>query len=176
MKPWMKGIAVVLIQLFLVLSLGGKMLYDRSVRPRVWVRTAPYDPSLPIRGRYVRLQIVVSPKGLSKRVMTNRWTRSKAVRLVVENKTLIAEADPIKKRYNHSDLHVRKIVTRNKEELFALDKRVAFFIPEHVKDPSRLKEGEQLWVEVTVPKNGPPRPVRLGIKKGDGPIQPLTLN
>jgi hypothetical protein len=52
---------------------------------------------------------------------------------------------------------------------------VAFFIPEHIPDPSRRTQGEELWVEVTIPKTGPPRPIRLGVKKGDGPIVPLEL-
>jgi hypothetical protein len=40
---------------------------------------------------------------------------------------------------------------------------------------SRRQEGEELWVEVTIPKKGPPRPIRLGVKKGDGAIIPLAL-
>jgi hypothetical protein len=52
---------------------------------------------------------------------------------------------------------------------------VAFFITEHIPDPSRRQEGEELWVEVTIPKKGPPRPIRLGVKKGDGPIVPLAI-
>jgi hypothetical protein len=52
---------------------------------------------------------------------------------------------------------------------------VAFFIPEHVSDPSRRPPGEELWVEVSVPAKGPPRPIRLGVKK-DGVLTPLELN
>ena len=42
---------------------------------------------------------------------------------------------------------------------------VAFFIPEHVPDPSRRPAGEELWAEVTIPRSGPPRPIRLGVMK-----------
>lgn len=51
---------------------------------------------------------------------------------------------------------------------------LAFFIPEKVPDPSRQPAGEALWVEVTVPPRGPPRPIRLGVmKKGSlTPLQP----
>jgi hypothetical protein len=52
---------------------------------------------------------------------------------------------------------------------------VAFFITEHITDPSRRQEGEELWVEVTIPKKGPPRPIRLGVKKSEGPIIPLAI-
>ena len=51
---------------------------------------------------------------------------------------------------------------------------VVFFIPEKVPDPSIRPSGEQLWVEVTVPKEGPPRPIRLGVRK-DGELTPLPL-
>jgi hypothetical protein len=38
---------------------------------------------------------------------------------------------------------------------------VAFFLPEHAADPSRLSPGKELWVEVSVPRKGPPRPIQL---------------
>jgi len=37
-----------------------------------------------------------------------------------------------------------------------------------------LKAGEEMWVEVTVPAKGPPRPLRVGIKK-DGVITPMVF-
>ena len=45
-------------QCLLALSLSGKLLYDRSTCPRVWVKTAQWDPNLPIRGRYLALRLV----------------------------------------------------------------------------------------------------------------------
>ena len=51
---------------------------------------------------------------------------------------------------------------------------IAFFLPEHVADPSRLKPGEVLWVEVSVPKKGMPRPIRLAVKR-NGQLTPLEL-
>jgi len=32
-----------------------------------------------------------------------------------------------------------------------------------------------LWVEATIPKKGAPRPIRLGVSKNNGPIEPLNL-
>ena len=52
---------------------------------------------------------------------------------------------------------------------------LAFFIPEHVPDPSIRAPGEELWVELTLPKAGPPRPIRLGVRK-DGVLTPLDLD
>jgi hypothetical protein len=51
---------------------------------------------------------------------------------------------------------------------------VAFFISERVSDPSRRPRGEELWVEVSVPRHGVPRPIRLAVKK-DGVLTPLEL-
>ncbi|QOY90832.1 GDYXXLXY domain-containing protein [Paludibaculum fermentans] len=49
------------LQCGIVLSMGGKLLYDRATCPRVWVKTAPYDPSLPLRGRYLALRLTSQP-------------------------------------------------------------------------------------------------------------------
>jgi hypothetical protein len=53
-----------------------------------------------------------------------------------------------------------------------LDDPVAFFIPEHIPDPSIRPDGEELWAEVTLPRRGPPRPIRLGVRR-DGSLIPL---
>ena len=59
MKNWQKGIIVALAHVLIVLTLGGKLLYDRAHRPRVWVRTIQVDPDLPIRGRYLTLSLEI---------------------------------------------------------------------------------------------------------------------
>ena len=119
MKALHKGLLLAVLHVALVLSLGGKLLVDRATLTRVWARTLPYDPNLPIRGRYL------------------------ALRVVLDGKTL--------------------------------DEPIAFFIPEHIADPSRRAPGEELWAEVTVPRKGPPRPIRLGVRK-DGVVTPLDLD
>jgi hypothetical protein len=55
-----------------------------------------------------------------------------------------------------------------------LSEPVDYFLPEHAIDPSRRQPGEELWVEVTVPPKGPPRPIRLAVKKG-GTFTPLEI-
>jgi len=54
MKPFINGLVIAVVHVGLVASLGAKLLYDRATRSRVWALAAPYDPSLPIRERYVR--------------------------------------------------------------------------------------------------------------------------
>ena len=53
-----KGLILAVFQCLLALSLSGKLLYDRATCPRVWVKTAQWDPNLPIRGRYLALRLV----------------------------------------------------------------------------------------------------------------------
>src|ERR1700704_1985151 len=60
MKPMTRAIAVALIQILIVCSLGAKLLYDRRTRPRAWFKTEKFDPDLPIRGRYLSLQVELS--------------------------------------------------------------------------------------------------------------------
>ena len=172
MKSWGKGLVIAVVQVGLVAVLGAKLLYDRTTRPRVWALAAPYDPSLPIRGRYVSLQLVVEPREIRETQPSPGWQPQQSVTLRVEAGRLVAEAKAPEHGFDPSDLHVR-FIHRQEQKLVVLDQPVAFFIAEHMPDPSRRPAGEDLWVEVTVPKKGPPRPIRLGVKKGDGPIVPL---
>ena len=41
----------------IVSSVALKYLYQRATCPRVWTRTAAYDPELVMRGRYLSLQL-----------------------------------------------------------------------------------------------------------------------
>lgn len=58
------------------------------------------------------------------------------------------------------------------EGRWVLSTPVAFFLPEHVDDPTRLPADTQLWAEVTVPRDGAPRPIRLALRR-DGELEPL---
>jgi hypothetical protein len=171
MKPLQKGLAVAVIHILIVLSLGGKLLYDRATRPCIWVRTGSVDPDLPIRGRYLTLSLEVhspdfKPSDLSKAQQTYD---SGYVKLAVENGQLVAHKtdqptemtiDTWNQQHNRGD------------GLFLLSSPVVFFIPEHAEVP-RLVAGRELWAEVTVPKKGPPRPIQLAMKRGNEWI-PLT--
>ncbi len=166
MSPLHKGLALGVIHLALVGSLAGKMLIDRATRPRVWVRTAPVDPNLPIRGRYVSLRLEVATRGIAPKFVTLR------VALRLENGQLVAVPVQSESPWNEGFWARLRIV--DGVEFADIMEPVAFFIPEHAADPSRRQPGEQLWVEVTLPKKGLPRPIRLGVKKG-GILSPLDL-
>lgn len=149
-----KGLILAAIHVALALGTAGKYLYDRSTLPRVWTRAAPFDPDMPIRGRYVSLQVEVEPVNIAE-------SHGLAALSVRNGKLTASAAVP------------GEPVRRFEPNRYMLSKPVVFFLPEHVPDPSIRSAGEQLWVEVSVPPQGPPRPVRLGVKRGEGSIEPL---
>ena len=164
--PMRKGLAVALAHVLIVASLGGKLLFDRATRPRVWARTAPVDPNLPIRGRYVRLGVEAVLEGERS---VSPTSMSVPVALSESEGRLVARPAP-----DSSGLRARAI-ERGGERVAVLQQPLAYFIPEHAPDPSLRRPGEELWVEVTLPRRGPPRPIRLGVKK-DGVLTPLDFD
>jgi hypothetical protein len=174
MKPLHKGIAFAAIHILIVCSLGAKLLIDRAHYPRVWVKAAAYDPNLPIRGRYASMQLLVNApeakvestiKGENGKLYS--YMRQRA-RLEVRDGQLVAVNDDFgsvsyERRWNLADQPI------------VLSEPVAFFINEKIKDPTIRARDEELWVEVTVPRRGPPRPIRLAVKM-NGIMQPLDLD
>lgn len=152
-----RGIALGVLQCLLVLSVAGKYAWDRARLPRVWVKTAPFDPYLPVRGRYVSLRLQVA-------FADAPGTASYPVTLSTQNEVLTARLGTASS--GNTVLPGRAG--------WSLAQPVAYFVAEHAADPSRLNPGEELWVEVSVPPSGPPRPLRLGVKR-DGKLVPLDL-
>ena len=168
MNALTKGLIVAAVQLALSASVGGKFLWDRSHYPRVWAETAPYDPDLPIRGRYVSIGV---------RVQTTRLPAGKQGELP---DTFMAHLEMQQGRlYAVEDENGRHWVRMRRcgeADCWQLANPLAYFIAEDAVDPSRRPEGETLWVEVTVPPEGPPRPLRLGVKRaGDAEVSPLDI-
>jgi hypothetical protein len=163
--PRQAGIALALAHAALVGTLGAKLLADRARLPRAWARTLPYDPDLPIRGRYVRLRLEVPlaaapPQGPA-------WDARTARLEAVEGRLLgtLDDSAAVRVRIDSTPGGIRA----------SLADPVAYFIPEHVPDPSVRTAGEELWAEVTLPPSGPPRPIRLAVWK-EGRLHPLDLD
>ena len=149
----------------LVGSLGLKLLADRARLPHGWARTQPFDPSTPLRGRYVRLGLEIPLVALD----TTRGAYAESgVRLDVRADRLVGTIDD---SVTSPRVQLRRDGNRWSTRL---SQPVAFFIPEHVPDPSLRPAGEELWAEVTVPRRGPPRPIRLGVMR-NGQLTPLEL-
>ena len=158
------GLLLALAHVALVGSLGGKLLVDRARLLRAWARTMPFDPSTPLRGRYVRLRVEVpvasTPAGLGSHA-------EPSVRLRAVDGKVVGEIDS---GTDAPRLELRQDLGGSPR----LAEPVAFFIPEHVQDPSVRPPGEELWVELTLPKHSWPRPIRLGVMRG-GKLTPLEL-
>jgi hypothetical protein len=158
-----KGFIVAAIHLALVGSLGAKLVIDRATRPRVWARTAPVDPDHPLRGRYVRMRVEGEPVGFGNDHST-------------VDVMLVARGELLGLQSTSESTGLRaELISRDGREHALLFAPLAYYIPEHVPDPSIRAPGEELWVELTLPKAGPPRPIRLGVKK-DGVLTPLDLD
>lgn len=157
-----KGLVIAVLHVAIVCTLGAKLLVDRTVRPRVWVEVAPFDPDLPIRGRYLSLQVKAIARGFPDSSKSGDWDHAQ---LTVEGDHLIATRTD---RDSGEPVRIRSV---GEDATVVLNTPIAYFIPEHVDDPSRTPG---LVVEVTLPRKGPPRPIRLGVKNGDR-ITPLDL-
>ena len=64
---------------------------------------------------------------------------------------------------------------RDNSLLAVINGETAYFLPEHKNGPILRNRGEELWIEATIPRKGPPRPIRLGIKK-NGVLTPLSAD
>ena len=156
-----RGLILAGAQLALVASLATKYAIDRARLPRVWVQTVAYDPILPIRGRYLSVRLRVSTEDAD----GSPWNfagEKRDVTLTVRDGHLVA--DPA---YHPTGIHAGRLTINQRAQVTALLEPVAFFLPEHAMDPSVRSAGEELWMEVTVPKTGPPRPIQLAIKRGE---------
>jgi len=185
------SVALLAVQLLLVCSIAAKYFYQRWSCPRVWTRAAAYDPQLPMRGRYLDVQLMVDgrqstlpsarlatfPRDVSGAVRPGLYVvRPQAVEfranLKVENNKLIAlriEGEPT----SSAGEEISAAPGAPCDRMF-LDSGTQFFIAEHAQSPLPLKAGQELWIEVTVPPMGPPRPIQLALKD-NGAWKPLTF-
>jgi hypothetical protein len=178
-----RAVVLLVVQAVLVLSIAGKYLYERKTCPRVWVRAAQYDPSLPLRGRYLALQLAVDACALPRDQAYHtkadfrsvppfagswRWD----VRPVAKEGKLVPVLATAVDRPETTD---EVTVWGNGPcDRARLSKNVEYFLSDQAKAPFPLKPHEELWVEVTVPPMGPPRPIQLAVSK-DGAFTPLIL-
>jgi hypothetical protein len=159
------GLVLAAVHAALVASLGLKLLVDRARLPRGWAQSQPFDPSTPLRGRYVRLGLLIP---LSNPDTTRGAYAEAGVRLELRGDRVVGSID--------DSVASPTVQLRQDQGRWSarLAQPVAFFIPEHVPDPSVRSRGEELWAEVTIPRKGPPRPIRLGVMR-EGRLTPLQI-
>jgi hypothetical protein len=184
MSPTGRAVLLLAVQAVLVLSIAGKYLYERMTCPRVWVKAAQYDPNAPLRGRYLAMQLVIDAYGLPRdeahqlggfarpgvpgEATSWRW---RVMPLARDGKLVVAPAG-----YNEGPVLTENLTlfANRPCDRATLSESVEYFIPDTAKNPFPAKEGEELWVEVTVPPMGPPRSIQLAVSK-DGVFTPLDL-
>ena len=183
------SVALLVIQLVIVSSIAAKYLYQRWTCPRVWTKTVAYDPELVMRGRYLSMQLTVDgcestlpsganaefPRNVDGTVSSRKFmVRGPFVefpaKLAVKNNKLIA----ILLRDAEAPRAAQFVTAPENTpcDQMRLESPVNFYIAEHAESPLPTKRGDELWIEVTVPPKGPPRPVQLALKQ-DGAWKPL---
>jgi hypothetical protein len=192
MKLSKTSVALLLIQLAIVSTITAKYLYQRLTCPRVWTRAVAYDPRLPMRGRYLSLQLVVDgcqstlpsakaatfPRDINGAVRAGPYSIRpvQPVRFPADLKVKDNQLQAIwiqDEEKQASGLTVEAPPGAPCQD-FHLATPVDFYIAEHATDPSSLKHGQELWIEVTLPPKGPPRPIQLALKD-NGAWKPLAF-
>lgn len=158
-----RGLLLGALQGLLLLSLAGTLVLERWQRPRAWGLVTPMDPELPIRGRYLSLLLAVPAPQLDPQTPT-------LVRLVARGGRLLAQSAD---RPGDGDLLAARLVQGPWGKEVVLLEPLAFFLPPEAPDPSQATVDGPLWVEVTLPQRGPPRPIRLG-RQRNGAMVPLS--
>ncbi len=162
-----------LIQVLIVCSLGAKLLYDRHTRPQVWFKTGRYDPNLPIRGRYLGLQIELndprSPAEIERKFgmrPDQAWAGygQECGSIVARDGSPVVVFDN-SPAWDCDNLGFSRWRTTDGVAHLRLNEPVLFFIPDTAKDPRGAQAEDEVWVLATIPRKGPPRPIALGIKK-----------
>ena len=184
MKISKASIALLVVQLAIVSSVAAKYLYQRWTCPRVWTHTVAIDPELLMRGRYLSLQLMVdgcqSTLPSAKAAAFPRDINGSAIQGPYQLRALATFHADLKVQNNRL-LAIRILDDKNGRlgqavsvwpgaacDAMRLDTPVDFYIGEHARSPLPLKAGQELWIEVTVPGNGPPRPIQLAMKENGG--------
>lgn len=192
MKLSKTSLALLVIQLGLVSTVGAKYLYQRWNSPRVWTRVAINEPLLAMHGRDLRLQMTVDgcqstlplasqasfPRNVDGTtragnfsVVAPKYIEFPA-RLKVENNRLEAIRIPESDSF---PLGIRVRATPGMPcDFFLINEPLNFYLAESVPTPLPIQAGQELWIEVTVPPQGPPRPLQLALKQ-DGIWKPLAF-
>jgi hypothetical protein len=184
------SLALLAIQLVLVSSIAAKYLYQRNTCPNVWTRAAAYDPEMLMRGRYLSTQVYVNACMITlPRVASYATVRPHETDLFDNHGVALPYLNA---RIGAKDGKLVALSLVGELEASSNDQRIGIrsgspcdaayllqpvdiYISETAKSPFPLQHGQELWVEVTVPPAGPPRPIQLALKSSDGRWQPLNF-
>lgn len=182
-----RAVIVLVLQCALVITIAVKFAWERKTCPRVWTRAEFVDPNLPFRGRYLNPSVDVDACEMKE----YRETLAERARSAQTN------ADAARLDYFQAWPRVPADVKASRDRLIAISAGsraslnlelrpgrdchnlrafgdMPFFVPDTAKLPTHLSKDEELWMEVTLPPAGPPRPVQLAIKR-NGVWTPLKF-
>jgi hypothetical protein len=169
------GLILLFVQLALVLSVAGKYLYERQTRPRVWTRATQFDPNLTLRGRYLALQLFLNACSLPQDAEHAIGPYSGSHSFWQWNVSLAAENGKLVPRMTPQGRETVRLVAGKPCDRATLDNQELLFIPDRAQVPLPPQPGQELWVEVTVPESGPPRPIQIALSSAAG-FHPLKLD
>lgn len=189
MKPARISIYLLAVHLAIVSSIAAQYLYQRWKCPRVWARAVEVDPPSPMRGRYLRLQLIVDgcqstlpsakaaqfPRDYSGAAVQGRFGMRAGslfrANLEIQNNHLVAINAALDETGREGQQVIAVPATACDQMI--LYQPVPIYVAEGTIDPSRLQAGQELWMEVTLPPAGPPRPLQLALKD-NGAWKPLA--
>ncbi len=154
MSPQRRGLTVLLVHLLLLAAVLGRYAADRRALPQAWARTMAIDPVDVLRGRYVRLWLDLPDRRPAADTLA-------PVECFVEGEHLA-----VREARGWPGLPLRRPAPDGARGV-VLQQPLAFFISEHEPDPSLHPPGQVLWVLVSVPPRGMPRPIRVELRPDD---------
>jgi hypothetical protein len=177
-----RGAILLAVQCALVLTTAGKYLWERHTRPEVWTRVQLYNVqelSYSARNpndRYMPVQLLADACTLPPRPSEQEFdfnvsmnksggfpkypARKDVVRTAArDGKLIVVEANGIRKSDTQELIwDLRKPCTDAR-----LPDIIKFYVPSNDALPTKLKPGQTVWALVTVPDQGPPRPIELAL-------------
>jgi hypothetical protein len=185
------SVVLLAIQLVLVSTVAGAYFFQRLAYPRVWTRAVAVDPETLMRGRYLSLKLTVDgcrstlPSARQARFGRNvdgsanqnpyavaaPSTVSFPAHLMVRENELIAVALTAEENPARGQMVLAAPGATCEEMSLAIP--VSFYLPDRAIVPDG-SSGAELWIEATIPPQGPPRPLQLALKEG-GAWKPLAF-
>lgn len=151
LSPRQTGVVLLVVHLALVSAVGSVYAYQKATLPRVWAKVLWYKST----GGYINLRAcpVMAPYGTTYRF---------PVRLKITAAGLVAEPG--------STSDKMEVLRDGTQKVPCLGTVTSFYIG----DSNAVSNGTELWAEFSIPRNGAPRPLRLGLK-GPAGMQPFPL-
>ena len=174
--------ALLLIQLALLSTLAVQYVWQKRHSPHVWVRAALHQPDA-VRGRYLRLELAVDGcRSTLDNALEAQFPRNfdgtprpdgfqiaapEEVGYTADLKVAGGRLQAIRIQDPVQALRGLRVGAPAGAPCGALhlERPVEFYLPAGVQMPAPLGAGEELWVEVGVPKKGLPHPLQLALKE-----------